>query len=126
MAHQMEHPIIGTDGAGINAAPTPGYPTHLVEWHTLLSLGFQAHLVSFITEGVFERYPRFTVVLVEGGVAWLAPLIWRLTDHWRSMRSAGYEPHPSGIDPGEERFTCRRALRPEHLMGDIGIENRAH
>ena len=34
------HP--GTDGAGINAAPTPGYPTHLVEWHTLLSLGFQA------------------------------------------------------------------------------------
>ena len=87
MAHQMERPIIGTDGAGINAAPTPGYPTHLVEWHTLLSLGFQAHLVSFITEGVFERYPRFTVVLVEGGVAWLAPLIWRLTDHWRSMRS---------------------------------------
>ena len=44
-------------------------------------------MVSFITEGVFERYPRFTVVLVEGGVAWLAPLIWRLTDHWRSMRS---------------------------------------
>ena len=55
------HP--GTDGAGINAAPTPGYPTHLVEWHTLLSLGFQAHLVSFITEGVFERYPRFMVVV---------------------------------------------------------------
>ncbi|MCY4483515.1 MAG: amidohydrolase family protein [Spirochaetaceae bacterium] len=79
------HP--GTDGAGINAAPTPGYPTHLVEWHTLLSLGFQAHLVSFITEGVFERYPGLTVVLVEGGVAWLAPLIWRLTDHWRSMRT---------------------------------------
>ena len=26
------------------------------------------------------------MVLVEGGVAWLAPLIWRLTDHWRSMR----------------------------------------
>ena len=79
------HP--GTDGAGINAAPTPGYPTHLVEWHTLLSLGFQAHLVSFITEGVFERYPGFMVVLTEGGVAWLAPLIWRLTDHWRSMRT---------------------------------------
>ena len=27
------------------------------------------------------------MVLVEGGVAWLAPLIWRLTDHWRSMRA---------------------------------------
>ena len=75
------------DGAGINVQHTQGYPTHLVEWHSLLSLAFQSHLVSFITEGVFERFPEFTVVLVEGGVAWLAPLIWRLTDHWRSMRA---------------------------------------
>ena len=79
------HP--GTDGAGINVQHTQGYPTHLIEWHSLLSLAFQSHLVSFITEGVFERFPEFTVVLVEGGVAWLAPLIWRLTDHWRSMRA---------------------------------------
>ena len=79
------HP--GTDGAGINVQHTQGYPTHLIEWHSLLSLSFQSHLVSFITEGVFERFPEFTVVLVEGGVAWLAPLVWRLTDHWRSMRA---------------------------------------
>ena len=78
------HP--GTDGMGINVQPSPGYPTHYIEWHTCLSLGFQAHLVSLLTEGVFERFPGFRVVLVEGGSAWLAPLMWRLDNEWRELR----------------------------------------
>src|SRR6266545_4780256 len=79
------HP--GTDGMGINVQPSPGYPTHYIEWHTCLSLGFQAHLVSFLTEGVFERFPGFRVVLVEGGVAWLPALLWRLDAEWKALRS---------------------------------------
>ena len=78
------HP--GTDGMGINVQPTPGYPTHYIEWHTCLSLGFQAHLVSLLTEGVFERFPNFKVVLVEGGVAWLPALLWRLDQEWKALR----------------------------------------
>jgi predicted TIM-barrel fold metal-dependent hydrolase len=50
------HP--GTDGMGINVQPSPGYPTHYIEWHTLLSLSFQAHLVSFLTEGGVRAIPR--------------------------------------------------------------------
>ncbi len=79
------HP--GTDGMGINVQPSPGYPTHYIEWHTCLSLAFQAHLVSFLTEGVFERFPEFGVVLVEGGVSWVAPLLWRLDAEWKALRS---------------------------------------
>ena len=30
------HP--GTEGMGINQQPTPGYPTHYVEWHCAMSL----------------------------------------------------------------------------------------
>jgi uncharacterized protein len=78
------HP--GTDGMGINIQPSPGYPTHYIEWHTCLSLAFQAHLVSFLTEGVFERFPRFKVVLTEGGVSWLPALMWRLNAEWRALR----------------------------------------
>jgi predicted TIM-barrel fold metal-dependent hydrolase len=78
------HP--GTDGMGINIQPSPGFPTHYIEWHTGLSLAFQAHMVSFLTEGVFERFPNFRIVLVEGGVSWLAPLIWRLNAEWRALR----------------------------------------
>jgi predicted TIM-barrel fold metal-dependent hydrolase len=79
------HP--GTDGMGINIQPTPGYPTHYIEWHTCLSLAFQAHLVSLLTEGVFEKYPNFRVVLVEGGTAWLPGLLWRLDAEWKALRS---------------------------------------
>jgi hypothetical protein len=72
---------------GINVQPGPGYPTHYIEWHTCLSLGFQAHLVSFITEGVFGRFPGFRVVMVEGGVSWLPALMWRLDAEWKALRS---------------------------------------
>jgi predicted TIM-barrel fold metal-dependent hydrolase len=79
------HP--GTEGMGINHQPTPGYPTHYIEWHCSMSLSFQAHLVSLLTEGVFERFPGLRIVLVEGGVAWLAPLMWRLDPYWKALRS---------------------------------------
>ncbi len=79
------HP--GTEGMGINHQPTPGYPTHYIEWHCAMSLAFQAHLISILTEGVFERYPGLRLVMVEGGVAWLAPLLWRLDSYWKALRS---------------------------------------
>ncbi len=79
------HP--GTDGIGLNHQPTPGYPTHYIEWHSTMSLAFQAHLASLVTEGVFERFPELKVVMVEGGVAWLAPLLWRLDSYWKALRS---------------------------------------
>jgi uncharacterized protein len=78
------HP--GTEGMGINHQPTPGYPTHYIEWHCAMSLSFQAHLVSMLTEGIFERFPGLRVVFVEGGVAWLAPLMWRLDSYWKALR----------------------------------------
>jgi uncharacterized protein len=79
------HP--GTDGMGVNVQPSPGYPTRYIEWHTCLSLGFQGHLVSLLTEGVFECFPGFRIVLVEGGVSWRPPLMWRLDAEWKALRS---------------------------------------
>ncbi len=70
------HPY--TDATGIHMPASPGYPTHYIEYHTCLSLGFQAHLVSLLTEGVFERFPGLRILLTEGGVSWLAALMWRL------------------------------------------------
>lgn len=79
------HP--GTDGMGINVQPSPGYPTHYIEWHTTLSLSFQAHLVSMLTEGIFERFPGLGITLTEGGVSWLPALMWRLDAEWKALRS---------------------------------------
>lgn len=113
------HP--GTDGMGINVQPSPGYPTHYIEWHTCLSLSFQSHLVSFLTEGVFERFPEFRIVLVEGGVAWLAPLMWRLDAEWKALRSEvpWVQKEPSKYLVDHVRLTSQPLERPEsnkHLI----------
>lgn len=108
------HP--GTDGMGINHQPTPGFPTRYIEFHTCLSLAFQSHLVSFLTEGVFIKYPKLKVVLVEGGVAWLPPLMWRLDAEYKGLR---YEvpwltKRPSEYLRDHVRITSQPLERPDN------------
>jgi predicted TIM-barrel fold metal-dependent hydrolase len=69
-------------------SPTPiGRPSGYFEWHCTLPLTFQAHLVSMVTEGVFEKFPRLKLLLTEGGVAWLAHTIWRMDKNFKALRS---------------------------------------
>jgi predicted TIM-barrel fold metal-dependent hydrolase len=77
---------VGSDGIGGNAPMSTGFPNHFIEWATLISVNFQAHLTSMLCEGVFERFPGFRVVLLEGGQFWLPGLMWRLDGHYKSFR----------------------------------------
>ena len=43
-----------------------------------MATAFEDQLTSLVCEGVFERFPELRIVLIEGGIAWLAPLMWRL------------------------------------------------
>ncbi len=123
------HP--GTDGMGINIQPGPGYPTHYIEWHTCLSLAFQAHLVSLLTEGVFERFPNFRVALVEGGVSWLPALLWRLDAEWKALRSEvpWVTRPPSAYLRDHVRLTSQPIERPEdpkHLLQMLDMLDAEH
>ena len=51
-----------------------------------MATAFQDQLTSLICEGVFERFPTLQLVLIEGGIAWLAPLMWRLDRAWALLR----------------------------------------
>lgn len=63
------------------------YPSYYAEWHALLVQHAVAHLISLAFHGVFEKYPELRVVVIEAGVTWLLPLLWRLEDGWKALRS---------------------------------------
>jgi predicted TIM-barrel fold metal-dependent hydrolase len=79
------HP--GSEGVGISGAPSAaGYPSTYLEWHTGLIGSYIAHLISMVSEGVFVKFPTLKFVLLEGGVSWLPPLMWRFDKNWKALR----------------------------------------
>ena len=92
----------GQGGTPITGA---GWPSFYLEDHAGMSTAFQAQVISLISEGVFERFPKLKIVLIEGGFAWLPPLAWRLDAAWRKLQRRGAAPQARAV----------RVLRRAHL-----------
>ena len=45
------------------------------------------HLASILCHGIFERFPRTRVMLMEGGLVPFVGLLWRLDTAWRGTRT---------------------------------------
>ena len=74
-------------GSTYHHAPTPsGWPAHRVEDYVAQSAAFESQLLSFLAEGVFQKFPALKLVLIESGVTWLPTLLWRTNKTWRGMR----------------------------------------
>jgi predicted TIM-barrel fold metal-dependent hydrolase len=74
-------------GSTYHHAPTPsGWPAHRVEDYVAQSAAFESQLLSFLTEGVFQKFPALKLVLIESGVTWLPTLLWRTNKTWRGVR----------------------------------------
>ena len=101
----------GGEGVGIAAPPGGAGPvTFYIEWHTLGSAcSVMSHLVSLLVHGTFERLPGLKVLLMEGGVAWLPGILWRLDTNWRALRSdtPWLERKPSEVARDHVRFTTQ-------------------
>jgi predicted TIM-barrel fold metal-dependent hydrolase len=73
--------------SGGHASTGSGWPTYYMQEHYAASSGMQNTLTSLVLEGVFERFPKLKVVLIEGGFAWAPALCWRMDKHWQRMRA---------------------------------------
>src|SRR5262249_39615743 len=113
------HP--GSEGVGVSGAPTAaGYPGSYFEWHTGLVGSYMAHLISMVTEGVFQKFPARRCVRIEGGVSWLPPLLWRFDKNWKALRQSApwLDRPPSQVIADHVLLTTQpveEPERPEHL-----------
>jgi len=74
-------------GSTYHHAPTAaGWPAHRVEDYVAQSAAFEAQLMSLLSEGVFQKYPKLRFVLLESGWTWLPHLMWRANKTWRGVR----------------------------------------
>jgi uncharacterized protein len=127
-AQELELPIIqhglgGWDLVGVTQA-AGGLPVHYAERYTLYAQIGQTNLVTMLFEGVFERFPKLKLIMVEWGWTWLPSLLWRADATWKSARvhHPWMKKRPSETVRERVRFTTEPALEcdnPEHLRQTV-------
>ena len=114
-------------GRGGNPISAAGWPSYYVEDHTGMAQALQAQLVSFVFEGVFARFPTLRLALLEGGFAWLPPLLWRMDRAWERYGAEvpWIDRPPSQIVRERVRLSTQpmeEPERPAHLAQLLGEE----
>jgi len=78
---------LGTEGLATVGPPTPaGWPSHYIESRLARCSVYQAHLASFIFEGIFERFPELKIAFLECGIGWIPSFLWQADADWKALR----------------------------------------
>ena len=113
-----------------HAITSNGWPSYYLEDTVVQSHAFQAQLLSLVAEGVFSRFPKLRVVLLESGFTWLPQFLWRATRTWRAMRAEvpWVDRAPAEIIREHVRLTLQPTDAPpdaaamERVLAQIGSE----
>ena len=64
-----------------------GFVSYYFEFHPQYTMYYYPHVASLVMAGIFAKIPELRFVLVEGGVSWLTPFMWRLDHYWQEFGS---------------------------------------
>jgi predicted TIM-barrel fold metal-dependent hydrolase len=111
-------------GIGGNPITSSGWPSYYIEDHTTMSQVYQSQVTSLAFEGVFDCFPNLRFVMIEGGLAWVPPLMWRMDKHYKRMREevSHLERLPSEYVREHMYFTTQpieEPPNPKHLLQTI-------
>ena len=70
---------------GGHAMTGAGWPSFYIEDHAGMSQSFQSQITSMVSQGLFELFPELKIVIVEGGVSWMVPLMWRMDKVYQQL-----------------------------------------
>ena len=74
-------------GSSYRHPVTPvGWGSYHTEDYVNQAQGMQTQLTSLLCEGVFGRFPKLRVVMIESGFTWLPSWLWRVHKYWRGLR----------------------------------------
>jgi len=109
-------PVALHAGSTFRTAPTySGWPSFQVEDYVANSAAFENVLMSFIAEGVFQKFPGLKLVCSEAGFTWLPTLLWRANKEWRGIRAEvpWVNRPPADILRQHVRFTLQPVEAPD-------------
>jgi predicted TIM-barrel fold metal-dependent hydrolase len=102
-------------GSSYRHAPTQmGWTSYQMEDYAAQAPAFDNTQLSLIAEGVFTKFPRLRVVLIESGFTWLPTFLWRTNKIWRGVRAEvpWLDRQPEDYVRDQVRFTLQPADLP--------------
>ncbi len=125
-AAQTHGLVVGIHWGGMQPprAAGDGVPSYYMEYHVTQATAAMCHIASFVCEGAFQKFPGLKLAVIEGGMAWLPALMWRMDKDWRGCRMEVpwlTEP-PSEIIRRHVRLSTQPIEEPEdpaHLLQTI-------
>ncbi len=130
-AERLGLPIgIHAGSAQLHPPSATGWSSYYLEDYVQQAQGFAGTLNSLVTEGVFVKFPRLKVVLIESGVTWLPAYLWRINKTWRGVRAETpwQERMPSEVIRENVRLTIQPFDEPDApamvstLIDEIGSD----
>ncbi|MEH6942077.1 hypothetical protein [Bacillus sp. JJ722] len=63
-----------------------GQNPYFIDWYTTRVRNYQSIMSNMVVHGLFEKFPKLKVLMIEGGFSWVVPLMWRLDMTFRAFR----------------------------------------